>query len=174
MKEPSTPEEVLELHKILRSDPQRYLEIVNDWIRENPENSHAYYSRHLALTRIGEPRQALEDMNKAIELAPRPRQSSLEARGDVYRHLGEYERALEDYRTGEAMDPAVWAEGYGLLLQADCYARLGDETAALACLARLPDDFWTPGPDDTPAGDKAVVADRLRVIAALARERKRQ
>ena len=37
MKEPSTPEEVLELHKILRSDPQRYLEIVNDWICETPK-----------------------------------------------------------------------------------------------------------------------------------------
>ena len=70
MKEPATPEEVLELHKILRSDPQRYLQIVNDWIRENPENSHAYYSRHLGLERIGEPRRALEDLNKAIELAP--------------------------------------------------------------------------------------------------------
>ena|SRR5580692_6480995 len=133
MKEPTTPEELLELHKILRKDPQHYLQIANAWIRENPENSHAYYDRHQAWMRIGEPRRALDDLNKAIELAPRLRQSSLEARGDVYRHLGEYEKALEDYRRGEAMDPVTWAEGYGLLLQADCHARLGDETAASAC-----------------------------------------
>jgi len=171
MKEPTTPEEVLELHKILRKDPQRYLQIVNEWIRENPMSSHAYYDRHQAWMKIGEPRRALDDLHKAIELAPD--QAAFEARGDVYRHLGEYERALEDYRTGEEIDPAMWAEGYGLLLQADCHARLGDEAAALGCCARMPDDFWTPGIEGAPAGDKAAVADRLRVIAAEARSRNR-
>jgi tetratricopeptide (TPR) repeat protein len=171
MKEPTTPEEVLELHKILRKDPQRYLQIANEWIRENPKSSHAYYGRHQAWMKIGEPHRALDDLHKAIELAPR--QAAFEARGDVYRHLGEYERALEDYQTGEEIDSAMWAGGYGLLFQADCHARLGDEAAALACCARMPDDFWTPGIDDTPAGDKAAVAHRLRVIAAETRSQRR-
>jgi len=33
----------------------------------------------------------------------------------------------------------------------------------------LPDDFWTPGLDGAPAGDKAQVAEQLRRIAAEAR-----
>ncbi len=171
MKEPTTPEEVLEMHKILRKDPQRYLQIVNDWIRENPENSHAYYSRHLGWMRVGEPRRALEDLSKCIELVPD--QAAFEARGRVHRHLGEYEAALQDYLQGEALDPALYAEGHSLLYQADCHARLGDETAALTCCARLPDDFWTPGPFDAPAGDKAAVADKLRAIATEARRGRR-
>jgi tetratricopeptide (TPR) repeat protein len=120
---------------------------------------------------VGEPRRALEDLNKAIELEPD--QAAFEARGGVDRHLGEYEAALQDYGQGEAMDPDLYAEGHSLLYQADCHARLGDETEALACCARLPDDFWTPGPFDAPAGDTAAVADKLRAIAAEARRGRR-
>jgi hypothetical protein len=48
IKEPVTADETLALHKILKSDPQRYLRIVNQWIDENPANAHAYFSRHSA------------------------------------------------------------------------------------------------------------------------------
>jgi tetratricopeptide (TPR) repeat protein len=168
MKEPTTPEEVLALHKILRADPQRYLQIVNEWIQENPENGHAFYDRHQAWMRIGEPLRALQDLNRAIELRPDP--TALQARGNVYRHLGQYEKALEDYRAAETMDPAQWGEdAFGVLFEADAHARLGDEEKALACCARLPEDFWTPGLRDAPAGDKSAVAERLKVIAAEAR-----
>ena len=168
MKEPTTPDELLELHKILRSDPQRYLRIVDEWIQDNPNNSNAFYDRHQAWMRIGEPRRALEDLNKAIEL--RADQSAFVARAGVYRHLGEYEKALDDYRHGEAIDPAQWEEdAFGLLFQADVHARLGDEGSALACCGRLPEDFWTPGPHDAPAGNKVAVAERLKLIAAEAR-----
>lgn len=169
MREPTTPDEFLELHKILRRDPQGYLKIVNQWIDENPRNSHAYFDRHLAWMRIGEPLQALEDINKVIEL--NPKSSSFQARGDDYRHLGQYEKALEDYTRGEAMDPAQW-DSFALLYQADCHARLGDEASALACCARLPDDHWTPGMQGAPAGDKEAVADGLRRLAAEARRRR--
>ena len=168
MKQPTTAEGILELHKILRKDPQRYLQIVNEWIRDNPENADAYYDRHLAWLKVGEPRRAIEDLNKNIELDPD--QAAFEARGNVYRHIGDYEAALRDYKQADALDPALYEEGLTLLYQADCHARLGDEAEALACCARLPDDFWMPGPDDTPAGDKAAVAERLRVIAASARQ----
>ena len=171
MKQPTTAEGILELHQILRKDPQRYLQIVNEWIRQDPRNSHAYYDRHLAWMKLGEPRSAIEDLNKTVEL--RPDQSVFEARGNVYRHVGEYERALQDYKHADALDPAVYEEGLTLLYQADCHARLGDEAGALACCARLPDDFWTPGPNDAPAGDKAAVADRLRAIAGEARSQRR-
>jgi tetratricopeptide (TPR) repeat protein len=92
----------------------------------------------------------------------------------VYRHLGEYEKALEDFDRGEAINPKRWEEDvvFGLLYQADTHARLGDETAALACCARLPDDFWTPGIEGAPGGSKAEIADKLRHIAAGARRKR--
>jgi tetratricopeptide (TPR) repeat protein len=171
VKEPSTPEEVRALHKILRSDPQRYLGIVNNWINENPKNSHAYFERHLGWMRIGEPRRALEDLHKMIELDPEP--VAFRSRGEVYRHLGEYAKALEDFDRGEAIDPKQWDhDAFGLYYQADTHARLGNDNAALSCCARLPDDFWTPGIHGAPRGGKADIADQLRHIAAQARRKR--
>ena len=173
MKRPKTPDEILALHKLLRFDPQQYLRIVNRWIAENPKNSSAYFSRHFAWIRVGEPQRALEDINKMIELEPEPHPISLLSRGDVYRHLGEYEKAIEDYNRAEAIDPAEWQDGvFGLFFQADTHARLGNEAAALACCALLPDDFWTPGFKGGPGGGKAEIADELRRRAAQARQKR--
>lgn len=171
MKEPKSPEEVMVLHKLLRSDPQSYLRIVNNWIHENPTNSHAYFDRHFAWMQMGEPRRALEDLSKVIEIDRESDPMSLLSRGEVHRHLGEYKKALEDFDRGEAMNPKQWQEDivFGLLYQADCHARLGNASAALSCCARLPNSFWTPGLGGAPAGNKADIADKLRRIASDAR-----
>jgi tetratricopeptide (TPR) repeat protein len=174
IKQPTTPDELLMVHKILRSDPQRYLRIVTKWIDANPANCDAYFSRHFAWMRTGEPRRALEDLNKVIELESAPDPITLMSRGEVYRHLGEYKKAVEDFDRAEAIDPTAWEEDivFGLLYQADTHARLGNEAAALACCARLPDDFWTPGIEGAPRGGKAEIADALRRIAADARRKR--
>jgi tetratricopeptide (TPR) repeat protein len=172
MQEPRTPAETLALHKILRSDPQRYLRIVNEWIQDNPENSHAYFDRHFAWMKIGEPLRALGDLNTVIGL--KPDMISFLSRGEIHRHLGEYAKALEDFDRGEAIDPIEWqGTAFGPLYQADVHARLGNEAAALACCARLPDDFWTPGIHGAPGGGKAEIADALRRIAADAQRKRR-
>jgi len=171
MKEPTTPEEVSALHRLLRADPQEFLRIVNEWISENPKNDRAYFDRHFAWMDLGEPQRALDDLNKVIELAPEP--VAFIMRGEVYRFLGEYEKAVVDYAHAEALDPAEWQDnGFCLLYQADTHAHLGNEAAALACCARLRDDFWTPGMNNTPSGGKAEIADKLRLIAAHARRKR--
>jgi tetratricopeptide (TPR) repeat protein len=168
MKEPTTAEEVKILHDIRRTDPQRYLKIVDGWLDDNPNSHRAYFDRHFAWIRLGEPRRALDDMNKVVELSPDP--LAYFSRGAVLRHLGEYEKALGDFDRSERMIPDEWEDlGFGLLQQADCHARLGDEDRALACCERLPEDFWTPGMDGAPAGDKQAIAAKLRAIAAEAR-----
>ena len=170
MQEPNSPEEVFALHKLRRADPQRFLEIVNEWLRDNPRNFRAYFRRHFAWADMGEPQLALDDLNKVVELAPTP--AAFCARGAVYRDLGEYENALADFRRGEAMNPTEWEDAaITLLYQADVHARLGNEAAALSCCARLPDGFWTPGLNGAPSGGKADIADMLRRIAADARSR---
>ena len=94
--------------------------------------------------KIGEPRRAVEDLNKAVELDPH--MAAFFARALVHRHLGQYEQARKDFDRGEAIDPKQWEDDvFGLFYQADTHARLGDGAAALAYCARLPDDFWTPG-----------------------------
>jgi tetratricopeptide (TPR) repeat protein len=171
MKEPTTPGEVKILHDIRSTDPQRYLKIVDGWLNENPNNHHAYLDRHFAWMNLGEPHRALEDMNKAVELNPDA--DTFFLRGEVFRHLGEYETALGDFDRSERMMPDDWEDlGFGLLFQADCYARLGEADKALACCARLRDDFWTPGIFDAPGGDKTAIAPRLRLIAAEACRRR--
>jgi tetratricopeptide (TPR) repeat protein len=169
MKQPKTPTDLAELHQLLKNDPQGYLRVVNEWIDEDPTDHHAYFSRHFAWMKIGQPEKALDDLNKAIALELKPDPMSFLARGRVHRHLGEYEKAIEDYDRGEAIDPSRWqADAMGVLYQADTHARLGNDAAALACCARLPEDFWTPGPDGTPGGGKADIANKLCQIASEA------
>jgi tetratricopeptide (TPR) repeat protein len=171
MKEPPTLEEIEVLLKLLRSDTAQYLQIVNGWIAENPANAHAYFDRHLAWMKLGDPQRALDDVNKTIELEPEP--LAFIMRGEVYRSLGEYQKAVADFAHAEALDPEEWQDnGFCLLYQADAHAHLGNEPAALACCARLPDDFWTPGMNNTPNGGKAEIAQKLRQIAADARRRR--
>ena len=170
MKEPTTALEVKVLHDMRSSDPQSYLKIVDAWLTENPNNHQAYFDRHFAWINLGEPHRALADMDRVLELAP----DSLAyfSRAEVHKHLGEYDKALDDFGRSEAMIPEEWEDlGFGLLQQADCHARLGDEANALACCARLTDDFWTPGIHHAPSGDKVAVAEKLKVIAAEARRK---
>ena len=123
---------------------------------------------------IDEPRRALDDLNRVAELKPQPEPIFLMTRASVYRHLGEYGKALDDLNQADALDRKAWETDivFGLLFQADTYARLGDEARALTTCARLPEDFWTPGIEGAPGGNKIEVAEKLRVVAAAARARK--
>jgi tetratricopeptide (TPR) repeat protein len=169
MKEPRSANEVFALHDLRRSNLQRYMEIVNEWLRENPRNPRAYFRRHYAWDDMGEPRRAIDDLTRAIQLAPK-NQAIFCARGRIYRQLGEHENALADFCRGEAINPKVWEDqAITLFYQADSYAQVGDEANALACCERLPSDFWTPGFDGAPGGGKAEIAAELRRIAADAR-----
>ena len=170
MKEERSPEEIWELHELRRGDPQRFLEVINEWLRKNPKNFRPYVTRHFVWSDLGEPRRALDDLDKVIELAPS--QGAFCARGRIYRQLSEHANAMADFRRGEAIDPKEWeAQAITLLYQADSHAHLGDEASALDCCARLPDDFWTPGLDGAPGGSKGEIALELRRIAADARRK---
>jgi tetratricopeptide (TPR) repeat protein len=172
MKQSSNEIELKTLHNILRYEPERYLEIINNWIKNDPEDIGAYFSRHLAWMQLGQPWKAIADLDKVI--AHHGDEIDFMARGGIYRDLGNHKKALEDFAQGEALDPEAW-DGHqvGLLYQADSHAKLGDEASALAYCTRLQDDFWTPGLDGAPAGNKSEIAERLKEIAADARRQGR-
>jgi tetratricopeptide (TPR) repeat protein len=169
MKEPTTAAEVLAFHKIREADPREALAICDDWIRDNPQSADAYFSRHQVLLDPSRTAEALDDINRSIEL--KPGWVDYWCRGHIHRLLGNYKDALADYLRAEAIDPERWErDALPLLYQADVHARLGDEASALACSARLYDQFWTPGHNDLPAGGKAEIDSELRRGAALVRQ----
>jgi tetratricopeptide (TPR) repeat protein len=171
MKEPTTEQEILALHNLRRSDPRRYIQIANGWIRKNPRNADAYYGRHIAWSNLGELGRALDDINKSIELDSDP--VSHFARARVYRRMGDHKKAIEDYERVKATHPVLSEEDWlSLLYKADSYARLGNEAAALACWKLLPNDIWTPGPNDAPPGNKTEIREELRRIAAEVRRKR--
>ncbi len=170
MKPPTTEDEALILHRLSMSDPARFIGVATDWIASDPDDSNAYFDRHLAWLRVGETERAIADINKSIELDPSP--TAFKARGNLYRGLGDYTQAAKNYDQGESIDPEQWTkDAFPLIYQADTYARLGDEAKALDCCARLPADFWTPGHNGLPPGGKAEIESELKRRAAAARGR---
>ena len=146
--------------RLLLTDPDGYVALKVDEISSNPQDSHAYFSRHQGWLRLGKLDQALADIAISIALQPKP--VNYLCRGEVLRRLGHYRQALEDFDLGEALDPAGWPDLWGPLHQADCHSRLGNEAEAMAACRKLKDDHWTPGLDGTPAGGKDDVITEVR------------
>lgn len=152
---------------LLRSDPERFLELTNKLVEQHPTDANAYFVRHQAWSRLGCFDLALADLDTSLGLENHF--VTHDARGKVLRDLGRYREAIDAYNRSERMDPIQWRGGFGALFRADCHARLGDETAALADCETMPDDHWTPGMFDLPAGNKQEVAAELRRRAAAVR-----
>lgn len=162
-------DDLLRNHKLMRTDPERYLAMANEVIRQNPSDPHAYFSRHHIWARLGRLDLALQDLDSDIGLSPHP--VSVECRGDILCRMGRYEEALAEFNRAEAMAPQEWKEGLGPLLRGNCHALLGNESAALADCECLPDNFWMPSINGWPGGNKQQVAAELRRRAAAAREK---
>ncbi|HTW53158.1 MAG TPA: hypothetical protein VME45_14800 [Stellaceae bacterium] len=152
----------------LLKDPERFLELANQLIEQHPDDPLAYFTRHQAWESLGLLEFALADLDASLALEDDP--ATHGARARVLHGLGRYREAIGAYDRSEQLeDPVQWKGGFGLLFRADCYARLGDEAAALTDCETMPDDHWTPGLFGTPAGNKQEVAAELRRRAAAAR-----
>ena len=150
-------------YKLLRSDPEKFLAMVQDHIRRYPRDPIGYFQRHHAWEKLGRKDLALKDLDYSLELEPH--WATFLSRGCLLRGMGRYEDAIADLNRAETADPEVWPTAFGPLYRADCYARLGNEAAALADCAQLPEDHWTPGVFGTPAGNKHEVTTKIGEIA---------
>lgn len=159
--------DIREQHELLRSDPRKYLALADELVRQNPSDSRAYWDRYMAWHKLGRKDLALKDLNKSLEL--KHSHVKLHARGELLHALERYPEAIKDFDEAEALDPEFWIGSFGPLYRADCHARLGNEEAALADCARLPEKHWTPGLDGTPKGDKQQVIAEIQRRAAAAK-----
>jgi len=158
---PSTP---LEDFKFLHREPEKYLALAEQEVKNNPNSSHAYSARHHALSYLGRKEEALADIDKAISL--HPHWANFESKAFVLRDMGRYREAIAAFDQAEKAGPDEWPFTWGPLFRADTHAKMGNEAAALADCAQLADDHWSPGIYGTPAGNKEAVAAELRRRAA--------
>jgi tetratricopeptide (TPR) repeat protein len=164
-------EEIDRQFRLWRTDPQKFWEVTNERVNRHPDSARAYFGRHQAWERLGRLDLSLADLDRSLALDDHF--VTQRAKGGVLHAMGRYQEAIACLDRCERMEPDSWPEALGPLLRADCYARLGDEAAALADCTTLPDDHWTPGMFGLPAGNKQEVATELRRRAAAARSEQR-
>jgi tetratricopeptide (TPR) repeat protein len=155
---------------LLRSDPQKYLELAHAVVRQNPTDDRAYFCRHQAHSALGQHDLALADIEKTIALRE-PHPLLHNARGLVLRELNRHEEAIEEFSRSREIAPEDWAHIFGALFRAHSHALLGNLAEALADCAALRDDHWTPGLLGAPAGDKNEVTEEIRRLAMAVRRR---
>src|SRR6266481_5306366 len=99
---------------LLRSDPQSYLELVQEFVRQNPNDWRGYGFRHEAWSELGRHDLALADIDNAIALRePHPLLHLL--RGMVLRRLNRHQAAVEEFGRSREMDPESWVHMFGPL-----------------------------------------------------------
>jgi tetratricopeptide (TPR) repeat protein len=156
--------------ELVATDPKRHLEMANQYIHQSPGDAEGYCARNLSWCELGRPDLALGDLNKAIEIDPGQFRFYF-GRGSLLRDAGRYREAIDDFSRAMALDEQGQMGAFGPLLRADCHARLGNEAAAVADCAAVPDDHWTPGVANLPAGGRDEIAAEFRRMAATARGR---
>jgi tetratricopeptide (TPR) repeat protein len=95
----------------------------------NPRGA-SYHGRAIAHRRTDNPRQAVADSDKSIELQPQ-QSSYYHSRGNVYCDLGELQQAFADYNRAIELAPHLYLGYSG---RADVYRDLGKPQQALADL----------------------------------------
>jgi tetratricopeptide (TPR) repeat protein len=152
---------------LLRTDPERYLALCEEFVQQSPSDANAYFSRHQALSRIGLTELALKDLDTSLALQEDP--TARIARATLLARLGRYQDALDAFNSAEESYKENFVGDRAAQIRAYCHAQLGNEKAAIADCASLPDDFWRPDIRGIPGGTKEELAAKLREIAAARR-----
>jgi tetratricopeptide (TPR) repeat protein len=155
---------------LLRKAPEKFLAVVDEFIRAYPQHAGGYFNRHFAWARMGHFDKALDDLRTALKLNPNA--AKFDALGKIYYRMGRFADAIEALNQSAALDPHTWAHSPSPLFRADCHARLGNEAAALEDCKSLPDDHRLPyGLFGVPKGDKREATAEIRRRAAAGRFR---
>ena len=165
------PDDNLKHWDLYKTDPEKYLSLCNDIVRQHPENPDAYIGRHTAWKRVDRFDKALEDLNKAIDLKPDDG-LIFEARGELLYQMGRVDEALEDLDAAEELNPTEWEEAFAPIYRAQCHAALGNLEAALSDCRRINPQHWTPGVHGMLKGGRAEITAQITRIALDAANRR--
>jgi tetratricopeptide (TPR) repeat protein len=163
-----THDDLMQQFDLLRTDPERYLALCNEYVQQCPSDPGAYFSRNQALNRLGQKELALKDLDKSLALEDNG--TVRLARAELLARLDRYRDAIEEFDRAEAMYRQTFADHGAAQYRAYCHAKLGDEESALADCALLPDDHWLPTIRGLPGGTKDELIATMREIAAAARQ----
>ncbi|HUC62580.1 MAG TPA: hypothetical protein VMF53_11550 [Alphaproteobacteria bacterium] len=164
-----TYDDLMEQHKLLRSDPERFVALCDQYIEQNPSDPNGYSSRYYGLNRLGRKDLALQDMDRAIALDPDPHPLAYMDRGILLLTMGEYQKAVDDFDRVESLSPEDFPLIWGPFYRAASHARLGNVEATRADCARIQDDHWMPGIFNTPRGNKQEATAELTRLANAVR-----
>ncbi len=159
-----------EATKCLTSDPDRSLELCEQYLEHHPDDTEGLFRRFQAWEELCEFENALADINRVVE--KEPIWLNYLARGVFFHKFGHYERAVNDLtRVGE-LDTEGRATTFGAWFRANSLARLGRLDEALGYCTFLSDDHWIPAFLGLPPGNKEEFIEEIKRRAALARSRK--
>lgn len=158
--------------KHLRHNPERSLEICEQYLSEHPDDPNGLFSRHQALETLGEDERALADITRVVELEPS--WAAYSSRGQLLRKMGRHQQAIDDLTHSLELDEWVWKTSYDPHFRADSYARLGRLEEALADCEFIAEDHWMPGVLGLPRGNKQEFIEEIKRRAARARGGKTQ
>jgi tetratricopeptide (TPR) repeat protein len=162
-----TNDDLISQIHLLKTDPAGYLALCNEFIEQSPSDPGAYFSRHQAWCRLDRGELALRDLDTSLALRERP--GPRLARARLLARLGRHHDAMDEFNLVEALYKEDFIDHRAAQIRAYCHAQLGDEKAAIADCASLPDDFWRPDTRGIPGGTKEELAAKLREIAAEVR-----
>jgi tetratricopeptide (TPR) repeat protein len=159
-----------EASECVASDPERALEICEQYLEASPNDYRALDCRFRAWTKMGEFENALADINRIIELTPT--WIDYFWRGMFFHNFGHYRPAVDDLTKSRELDIEGSATVHRACYRASALSRLGRLDEALADCALLPEDHWMPGYNGLPAGNKREFIEEVKRRAALARSAK--
>ncbi len=159
--------ELDEALKLLRSDPERSLEICERYLKEHPDDPDGLFSRFQAWCRLGNNEEALADINRVLELDPNC--GGFSSRGKFFHDIGDHEQAIADLTTARELNEEQWIGSFDPCLRADSLARLGRLDEALADCEHIPEDHWMPALGGLPEGNKEEFIAEIKRRAAAAR-----
>ncbi len=161
-------EERLEYLRLLETDPDQFLRIAEETIRNYPEDWQGYDDCAAYYTQIEQYDDALRYLDKALELEPDRLKIKFE-RGTVLMEAERYREALETF---DACEPATreYFRDSMTACRATCHAYLGNLEAGLAECAKLPDGYNMPCLYGEFDGTKAEIIEAVRSVSTTTRK----
>jgi tetratricopeptide (TPR) repeat protein len=145
-------------------------------LKQSPNSDESHYVLGLALTELGQLKEAAEEFHRVIDLAidDEPKILSAYNMGNAYADLGDYEDAIESYQYAIKLDPTLSKPHNNLGLVYAATGKLSEAAAEFAEAVRLKPSYaeahYNLGVAYVELGKKAQAEEQQRALATLKSE----